>query len=180
MVHRRLVQDDGRGVRESLNETAFVEGLIVRGRHFLIAEPPASSALFHRVGFQHLYTHSPATVALPQSTYANYSAAYRQTWTALADALPLNVHLLTLDQTGAKDYLVRVEHFFELNEDDTYSHPVTFDLQSLFKSIGTISNTVEMALGANLVLSEMKRLDWTIGDEHLSQMNVPSKYFNDQ
>jgi lysosomal alpha-mannosidase len=175
MIHRRILNDDSLGVGEALNESAFGEGLVVRGRHFLIAEPPASSALLHRVGSQRLFMNPLATFALPQSTYANYSAAYRQTWTALADTLPLNVHLLTLDQLGAKDYLVRVEHFFELSEDDTYSHPVTFDLQSLFKSIGTISNTVEMALGGNLVLADMKRLDWVTGDEHLSQMNVPKE-----
>ena len=69
---------------------------------------------------------------------------------------------------------------FELNEDDTYSHPVTFDLQSLFKSIGTISTSVEMTLGANLPYANMKRLDWVTGDEHLSQMDVPSKNFNNK
>ena len=102
MVHRRILNDDSLGVGEALNESAFGEGLVVRGRHFLIAEPPASSALYHRVGSQRLFMNPLATFSLPQSSYANYSAAYRQTWTALADTLPLNVHLLTLDQLGGK------------------------------------------------------------------------------
>ncbi|CAF2909045.1 unnamed protein product [Rotaria sp. Silwood2] len=44
MVHRRLLYDDRFVVGEPLNETAYDEGLVVRGRHFLIVEPPASSA----------------------------------------------------------------------------------------------------------------------------------------
>jgi hypothetical protein len=120
--------------------------------------------------------HPLATFALPQSSYANYSASYRQNWSALTDVLPLNVHLLTLDQLGAKDYLIRVEHYFELNEDDTYSRPVTIDLQSIFKSIGTISNTIELILGANLPLADLQRLNWTTTDEQSSQINVPSKF----
>jgi lysosomal alpha-mannosidase len=177
MVHRRLLFDDARGVKEPLNETAYGEGLVVRGRHILIAEPPASSALYHRVSSQQLYMHPLATFSLPQQTYADYSAAYRQTWSALTDTLPLNVHLLTLDQLGPKDYLVRVEHYFELFEDDTYSYPVTIDLQSILKSIGTISNIVELTLGANLELAKLQRLDWITSEEETFQMNVPTRKF---
>jgi lysosomal alpha-mannosidase len=180
MIHRRILNDDSLGVGEALNESAFGEGLVVRGRHMLIVEPPATSAAIHRISSQRLYMHPLASFALTQLSYANYSASYRQTWSALTDTLPDNVHLLTLDQLGPKEFLVRVEHFFELNEDDTYSHPVTFDLQSIFKAIGTISTSVEYALGANLVLSDMNRLNWVTGNEESSQMNVPSKFFKRQ
>ena len=139
MLHRRLVWDDKLGAHEALNETAYGEGLVVRGRHILLLEPPALSAAYHRVNSQRLYMHPLATYAVTQQTYAEYSVAYRQTWSALTDQLPLNVHLLTLDQSGSKDYLVRVEHYFELFEDDKYSQPVTIDLQSIFQSIGTIN-----------------------------------------
>ncbi|CAF4891977.1 unnamed protein product [Rotaria sp. Silwood1] len=172
MLHRRTLNDDSLGVGEPLNETAYGEGLVVRGRHLLIVEPPASSARYHRVGSQRLFMHPIATFALTQQDYNSYSAAYRQTWSALTDTLPLNVHLLTLDQLGPKDYLIRVEHYFELFEDDTYSQPVTFDLQSIFKSIGAINNTVELTLGANLPLADLHRLDWLTGTKELSHANV--------
>ena len=109
-----------------------------------------------------------ATYSLTQQTYADYSTAYRQTWSALTDVLPLNLHLLTLDQLGAKDYLIRVEHYFELNEDEIYSHPLTIDLQSIFKSIGTITNTVELTLSANLPLAQLQRLNWITSDNESS------------
>ncbi|CAF1441892.1 unnamed protein product, partial [Rotaria sordida] len=172
MVHRRILNDDSLGVGEALNESAYGQGLVVRGRHFLLVEPPASSARYHRIGSQRLYMHPIATFATNLQDYESYSAAYYQTWSALTDTLPLNVHLLTLDQLGPKDYLIRVEHYFELLEDDTFSKPVTFDLQSLFKSIGLISNTVELTLSANLPLSDMRRLNWITGDGQLSEMEI--------
>ncbi|CAF3990994.1 unnamed protein product, partial [Rotaria sp. Silwood2] len=113
-----------------------------------------------------------ATFAINLQDYDSYSAVYRQSWSALTDTLPLNVHLLTLDQLGPKDYLIRVEHYFELFEDDTYSQPVTIDLQSIFKSIGAINSTTELTLSANLPLADMQRLDWLTGDKESSHVNV--------
>jgi lysosomal alpha-mannosidase len=176
MLHRRLLYDDDLGVGEALNESAFGEGLVVRGKHSLIVDGPATSALVHRVSAQNIYMHPLAVYSLTQQTYANYSAAYRLTWSALTDVLPLNLHLLTLDQLGPKDYLVRVEHYFELNEDATYSSPITFDLQSIFQAIGTISNTVELTLAANLPLADLQRLKWVTNDGESNEMKVPSKF----
>ena len=35
MVHRGLIEDDGRGVGESLNEQAFGKGIVARGKHHI-------------------------------------------------------------------------------------------------------------------------------------------------
>ncbi|CAF3076283.1 unnamed protein product [Rotaria sp. Silwood2] len=172
MLHRRTLYDDALGVGEPLNETAYDDGLVVRGKHFLIIESPTSSAIYHRFGSQHLYMHPLATYALPQLSYANYSETYRQTWSALQNDLPLNVHLLTFDQLDTKQYLIRVEHYFELNEDDRYSNSITLDLQKIFQSQGIISGIVELTLSGNLPLNNMKRLDWSINDKILSKMDV--------
>jgi lysosomal alpha-mannosidase len=176
MVHRRILNDDALGVGEPLNEPAFGTGLVVRGRHLLIAETPAASALLHRVGSQRLFMNPLPTFALVAQTYADYSAAYRQTWSSLTAQLPLNLHLLTLDQLDAKTYLVRVEHYFESNEDANFSLPLTFDLQSIFQSIGTISNAAELTLSANLALTDLKRLEWVTSDQESSHVDVPSKF----
>jgi lysosomal alpha-mannosidase len=180
MVHRRTLYDDGLGVGEALNETAFAQGLVVRGKHFLILEPPANSALIHRVDAQQLFMQPIATYALPTTSYVNYSSTYRQTWSALSDSMPLNVYLLTFDQFDPKQFLIRVEHYFELNEDEIYSQPVKFDLQKLFKSLGTSTNFSELTLGANLPLSDLHRLDWMTTDKESSHVHMISESCFDQ
>jgi lysosomal alpha-mannosidase len=173
MLHRRILHDDSLGVDEALNETAYGKGLVVTGKHILLIDRPSDSARLHRTGAQQLFMHPLATYSLPNtSSYANYSGMYRQTWSALTDAMPLTVHLLTFDQLNPKQYLVRVEHYFELNEDAFYSQPVTIDLQTLLKSIGTITETIELILSANLPLSELHRLDWMTKDQESSYVDM--------
>ncbi|CAF4650839.1 unnamed protein product [Rotaria socialis] len=177
MVHRRILHDDKMGVKEALNETAYDKGLVVSGKHILLFDRPSDSARLHRTGAQQLFMHPLATYSLPNtSSYTNYSDMFRQSWSALSDAMPLNVHLLTFDQLAFKQYLVRVEHYFELNEDALYSKPVTIDLQILFKSIGTINEITELILTANLPLSELHRLDWMIKDEKSSHIGLFQQY----
>ncbi|CAF4301768.1 unnamed protein product [Rotaria sp. Silwood2] len=173
MVHRRILHYDSMGVDEALNGTAYGKGLVVFGKHILLVEQPEDSARLYRVGAQQLFMHPLATYSLPNTPpYANYSNIYRQSWLALSDTIPLNVHLLTFDQLASKQYLVRVEHYFELNEDDMYSQPVTMDLQALFTSIGTIADMTELVLNANLPLSQLHRLDWMTKDQESSHVNM--------
>jgi lysosomal alpha-mannosidase len=44
-------------------------------------------------------------------------------------ALPDNVHLLTLEQWTAKTFLLRLEHFYEKNEDPNLSKAAKVSLQ---------------------------------------------------
>ena len=177
MLHRRILKDDSLGVGEALNETAYNTGLVVRGKHYLLVESPATSARVHRVEAQQLYMYPLATYSLPNtSSYSDYSTRYRQTWSALIDTMPLNVHLLTFDQLAPKQYLVRIEHYFELNEDETYSQSVMIDLQALFKSIGTIDGITELTLSANLNLSDLHRLEWMTNGQESSHADLAREF----
>ena len=171
MLHRRLLYDDGFGVGEALNETAFNQGLVVRGRHFLVFESPSSSALQHRPLAQQIYMHPLQTFALTDQTFTNYSSSYRLTWSALTTNLPFNIHLLTFHQLSTNNYLIRLEHYFELNEDQIYSKATQLDLQSIFQSIGTIQTIVELTLAANLPLTQLQRLNWTTTDHQIDITN---------
>ena len=175
MLHRRILHDDRLGVGEPLNETAFGTGLVARGKHFLLLDSPNSSARLHRPIAQQLFMHPLTTYSLTSLPFANYSASYHQIWSALSKDLPINVHLLTFDQLNTSQYLIRVEHYFEKNEDEIYSQAVTFDLANLFEREGKISEITEMAIGGNLVLSDMKRLQWTTENGETSNIDVIEK-----
>jgi lysosomal alpha-mannosidase len=182
MVHRRLLDSDpSTSMNEPLNETAYGKGLVVRGKHLLIIDTPKNSASVHRTNAQQLYMQPISTFALTDLSYASYSTNYRQTWSALVDTMPRNLHLLTLDQLEPKQYLVRVEHYFELNEDDIYSQPIQIDLQQLFHSLGQITDFTELILTANMPLAEMNRLNWTTTENESSYWDRTGEflsYFN--
>lgn len=173
MLHRRIVYTDGISLNEALNETAYGKGLVVRGKHYLVVDRPADSARVHRIDAQKLFMHPLATYSIPDTpSYTNYSTKYHQTWSALSETIPLNVHLLTFDQLSPKQFLVRVEHYFELSEDEIYSQPVTIDLQTLFTSIGMINNIEELILTANLPLISLRRLEWITNDGESSYDDI--------
>jgi lysosomal alpha-mannosidase len=44
MLHRRLLKDDGYGVGEALNETAYDQGLVARGRHIVVFGSDSASS----------------------------------------------------------------------------------------------------------------------------------------
>ena len=176
LVHRRIPSIKIGSWEEPLNETAYGKGLVIRGKHFLIIDSPNNSALCHRTNAQQLYMQPLSTFALTNISYANYSTSYRQTWSALVDAIPRNVHLLTLDQLGSKQYLVRVEHFFELYEDAIYSQPIQIDLQQLLRSLGKINDLTELILTANMPLTEMKRLNWTTTENESSYRKAVGEF----
>jgi lysosomal alpha-mannosidase len=179
MVHRRILNICGGWFQEPLNETAYGKGLVVRGKHLLIIETPNNSAMVHRTNAQQLYMQPISTFSLINLSYADYSTNYRQTWSALVDTMPRNLHLLTLDQLAAKQYLIRVEHYFELNEDPIYSQPIQIDLQQLFHSLGQITDVIELTLTANMPLAEMKRLNWTTTEHESSHWNTIGEFLLD-
>ncbi len=175
MIHRRLVYYESVSLAETLNETAFGKGLVVRGKHLIIVETPNNSAMIHRVNAQQLYMHPIPTFSLTNDSYETYSSKYRQTWSALNETMPINIHLLTFDQLGPQEYLIRIEHFFEKNEDQIFSKPVEIDLQKLFYTQGKIVNFIELTLNANLPFNDMKRLNWTTDENQSSYWNVISE-----
>ena len=55
-LHRRMLKDDKRGVGEPLNETGqFGEGLIIRGKHFVLVDDIDKSSAAHRLMAEQLF-----------------------------------------------------------------------------------------------------------------------------
>ena len=85
----------------------------------------------------------------------------------MKSSLPDNVHLLTLtndfdNASGKRSVLVRFEHFYEIGEDVELSQPASFDLEQTFNGTFSIVSVDELALGANMDVSELsERLVWS-------------------
>ena len=76
--------------------------------------------------------------------------------------MPKNIHLLTLEPWDNNYVLIRLEHFYEINEDSEFSTSTDVSLRNLFTTFRIIS-VKEMTLSANQLLSESerKRMVWS-------------------
>ncbi|XP_064094192.1 lysosomal alpha-mannosidase-like isoform X1 [Macrobrachium nipponense] len=177
MIHRRLLHDDSFGVGEALNEEAFGEGLVVRGKHHLIFSdlaPPGCDfgclqrSLGERVMMPPIMSFMSTT--LPQQTWKE---TYNTQWSGLQQSLPLNVHLLTLEPWLDGTLLLRLEHMYELEESNPHSKPATVDLKDMFSSLEVIS-AEEMNLAANQLKKDGKQYHWAVGTSHPSTNDIDS------
>ncbi|XP_011872614.1 PREDICTED: lysosomal alpha-mannosidase isoform X2 [Vollenhovia emeryi] len=163
MLHRRLLKDDAFGVAEALNETAFGEGLVVRGTHYLFGGKVKDADEFVlkekelalKLALHSWILGAPANL----NNIENVPAEPKKLITGLNKALPPNVHILTLEPWKDGTILLRLEHLFEVGEAQQMSQPVEINIQNLFSTF-TIESIKETTLGANQLLSENKPMQW--------------------
>uniref|UniRef100_H2Z3Z1 Alpha-mannosidase n=1 Tax=Ciona savignyi TaxID=51511 RepID=H2Z3Z1_CIOSA len=126
MVHRRLLGEDSKGVAEPLNETGqFGDGLITRGKHWLLLDTVTSSAKQHRLLGEEAFM-SPLVMFGGATPPALVQVGFQS---FIVNPLPPNIHLLTLATTNSGELLVRLEHQFAKHDDDVLSQPVTVSLK---------------------------------------------------
>jgi hypothetical protein len=186
MVHRRIQDDDSRGVQEPLNETmcgcndigadpgkmgahghegdggCVCAGLTVRGRHWLVLDTIANAHEARRKLSEDL--NFPPIVALtppPKPGQSETSARPSATFSALSKALPPNVKLVTLTNNYAHinggKLLLRLSHLYAAGEHPTLAQPVTVDLESVFGKAGLkILGATETTLTANQPLATVE------------------------
>lgn len=161
MLHRRLLQDDGLGVEEALNELGIDRrGLIVRGKHFLLAGAIDSvirstrqlSKQLHLKPIQ-WFQAPPTNINLASGSFeieqpqaqrlvshaSSIDASVgRFKFSGLRDYLPKMINLLTLESWDPETVLIRLEHIFEINEDADLSRPVQVSLNQMFRNFKII------------------------------------------
>jgi alpha-mannosidase len=181
MVHRRIQDDDSRGVQEPLNETMCgcndigadpgnmgahghegdggceCAGLTMRGRHWLVfdtvdAAHKTRRELAEKINF-------PATLAFSRAHIKSGS------FSALQSELPSNIKLVTLTNNYASfnegRLLLRLSHLYEAGEHPTLAQPVEVDLSKVFSKAGlSITSAVETTLTGNRPLSEVNKFKW--------------------
>lgn len=174
MVHRRIQDDDSRGVQEPLNETmcgcndinaapgnmgeyghegdggCVCQGLTVRGKHWLVLDAIDDAHAIRRELVERLNT--PTVYVFDTDGHASLPAGLNIS--AVVAALPANVRLTTLTsnyaQWNAGAWLLRLAHLYQVGEHPTLAAPVEVDLSQVFGKSGLqIKSAVETKLTAN-------------------------------
>ncbi|XP_071733946.1 probable alpha-mannosidase At5g13980 isoform X2 [Rutidosis leptorrhynchoides] len=167
MLHRRLLNDDGKGVAEALNETVCVSndcrGLAVQGKYYIRIDPLGEGAKWRRSYGQEVY--SPLLLAFTEQD-GNDETNFQVSKFSGMDptySLPDNVALLTLQELEDGKILLRLAHLYETGEDKDLSVMTSVELKKLFAT-KKIINVSEVSLTANQGREEMekKRLVWKV------------------
>lgn len=156
MLHRRLLFDDSYGVDEALNEPGHdYQGLIVRGKHRLVVDAIQDSVRFLRKLSK---TTSWTPIFIFRNTPSAHSAYLVNNlhFVGLREKLPANIHLLSLEQWNDEQVLIRLEHFYEINEDFKYSRETQVNLSNLFATF-VIVDVEETNLSGTRSVDETER-----------------------
>ena len=182
MIHRRMAMDDNRGVSEDLNEPGqFGDGLIVRGRQWVVLETIDKSAALHRILGEELLLRPTLSFSNDSTNPHAYAQNYSTLYSGVTRSLPPNIHLLTLQLLDRTSLLLRLEHQFERDEDVVLSQPSSVDLSGLFQPF-QIESMVELGLAGNVPISDVTsgKLQWKLNgtypksEPHSSPLNVTS------
>merc|ERR1719474_1095230 len=161
MLHRRLLDDDAKGVGEALNERAFGTGLVATGKHTLLLGEDITKQRKKKT-MEMFY--KPMLLFEESSETRNTNLIPE-----LELNLPENVNILTLTkilQPSDPDstfLLLRLEHFYQVGEDSELSQAANVSLQDLFSQLFEIETIQETSLGGHQWLDEVNRLTWRKG-----------------
>eukprot|EP00658_Telonema_sp_P-2_P006296 TRINITY_DN12405_c0_g2_i1.p1 TRINITY_DN12405_c0_g2~~TRINITY_DN12405_c0_g2_i1.p1 ORF type:complete len:488 (+),score=175.65 TRINITY_DN12405_c0_g2_i1:77-1465(+) len=182
MVHRRIQDDDSRGVQEPLNETMCgcndigadpgnmgahghegdggceCQGLTMRGVHWLVFDEIESAHETRRKLAETI--NFPSTLSFSKNGNAAAGSS-----SALQTELPENIKLVTLTNNYAAHndgkMLLRLSHLYQAGEHPTLAQPVQVDLSKVFGKPGLrITGAVETTLTGNRPLSEVNKFKW--------------------
>lgn len=147
MMHRRLVEDDGCGLGEALNDTS-----VVRGRHW-VHLGTSDWPRMRQQALQLVYAPMLAYYKLGRESVD--SMLVTGNFSGLREELPDNAHLLTLEALSASRILVRLEHLIVDGDANDKLVSITHLLRS-----NLLEDVHEASLSGHMLLDEMRRLQW--------------------
>lgn len=187
MVHRRVQDDDARGVQEPLNETMCgcndigavpgkmgahghegdggceCAGLTMRGRHLLVFDKIETVHAERRVLSEQL--NFPPLLSFVDADVMDTNAKLPSPVSALDSELPPNVKLVSLTSNYASFHdgglLLRLSHLYAVGEHPQLSQPVEIDLTKIFGKTGLkIVSATETTVSASRPLDGAPRHQW--------------------
>ena len=162
LVHRRMAHRDGIEPRGYMLDEPGVDGrgLIVRGRHWLLAAPArgAAPAAAAKAIAQRALAAPATLVAFAGLDLAPqvWLASYHGRASLLTAALPPNVHLATVHVHNESSWLVRLAHLYEVGEGGALSGSASVDLATLFAP-RAIAAAVEVTLPGAMPLADVRK-----------------------
>ncbi|KAI4542712.1 hypothetical protein MG293_006838 [Ovis ammon polii] len=189
MLHRRLWNNDkgALGNNLTLNDTSVVHPVL----WLLLGSRALTSGLHQRSGLA--LQHWPVVMLREMNEIAPHGSG---PWKQKAVTLPPGVHLQILSipgwkyssnhtehlQTLQKDrkhepkadlrrVLLRLQHLYEVDQDPVLSRPVTVNLRSVLRGLGSVVSVEERSLTGTWDVSEMYRWTWSTGDPHRHRGN---------
>ncbi|KAG8444724.1 hypothetical protein GDO86_009769, partial [Hymenochirus boettgeri] len=179
MLHRRLWNDLEWNLNYNLtlNDTSVIKPTI----WLLLGSKAVTGSLYQKFGMA--LEHRPWILYNPQAANVIENCKTSQGNSNLPIKLPDNIHLQILSIPGwfySSDYtesfqdagkahdtvadfhrvLLRLQHLYETEEDPILSKPVTVNVQSLLKGMGTLTFMEERSLTGTWDLQALKRWEW--------------------
>nr|XP_020766350.1 epididymis-specific alpha-mannosidase isoform X2 [Odocoileus virginianus texanus] len=194
LLHRRLVNNDPANIIAdlTLNDTSVIHPVV----WLLLGPRNLTSGLRQRSGLA--LQHRPVVMLREMSETAPRGSGSRQ---QEAVTLPPSVHLQILSIPGWKyssnhtehlrtlqkdrkheakadlrRVLLRLQHLYEVDQDPVLSQPVTVNLQSVLRGLGSVVSVEERSLTGTWNVGEMHRWTWSTRDphRHRGKFNRPS------
>uniref|UniRef100_A0A4W2D2S1 Alpha-mannosidase n=1 Tax=Bos indicus x Bos taurus TaxID=30522 RepID=A0A4W2D2S1_BOBOX len=181
MLHRRLWNNDKWALNNdlTLNDSSVVHPVL----WLLLGSRTLTSDLHQRSGLA--LQHQPVVMLREM----NESSIHGPVHGCEAVTLPPSVHLQILSIPGWKyssnhtehlqtlqkgheakadlrRVLLRLQHLYEVDQDPVLSRPVTVNLQSVLRGLGSVVSVEERSLTGTWDVSEMRRWTWSMRDPH--------------
>ncbi|KAJ9591912.1 hypothetical protein L9F63_001514, partial [Diploptera punctata] len=167
MLHRRLLNDDGFGIGESLDELEYSGGLVVRGKHtVMVGSTTGASPSF--AAERRLTSTSkilgPWYFMTPTSVdFISWTNVHTMEFVGLNQDLPSNIVIHSLEPWDENSLLIRVEHIMGPDDDTELSQPVEINFEDIFSTF-TVTSSRLTTLGGNQWTEDQNRLVWSSTD----------------